>query len=154
MDIIKQLNEFYYKYDRFQGEELLNEKDITHYHETALEKGTIAIALSESGKLLGYVEMWRISFEQFGRILCCAPFSIYSEDLEHGNICLVRNVTIHPEWRRSWVLPFLRNELFIRNIDAEYFVGEAKRKKTGLVKTFTKQEAYAKWAKELDYGRK
>ena len=136
---IDQFNEFYYKYDKFQTSGLSHEH-ITNYHAYMLENNRLDYYI-ENGELLGYVESWKINFEQWGRLVCHAPFNPLQENIGSGDIAYVANVTIKPEYRKDVIAKYLRNKFFIRNFDCEYFVGEANRKKTGLIKVFTKKNA-------------
>ena len=97
--------------------------------------------------LLGYLESWRLDFQQWGRLVCSAPFNIYEEDITKGEVCYLPNIWIHPDYRRSSIFKQFKRDFFRSNLDAEYFVGKALRKKTQPIKVFKKQEAYEKWAK-------
>ena len=128
--MLKNLAEFCRKHD------LVQTKDNLEYAlSIALSKGRI-ITCEFDGKLLGYVESWRISFEQFGRLICKAGFPLDKEDIEHGNICYLANTAIDPAYRSSFVKKYLKDKFFEQNSDAEYFVGEALRKKHQPVKVF------------------
>jgi hypothetical protein len=144
MDLLEELVRFYYAYDKFQTNYLQPEEALK-YHGAILSKGRVCHVGGEEGELLGYCESWRLTYEQFGRILCGEPFFVESEDIEHGPLAYVANVTVHPSARRGRVIKELTSQFFEKNKDAEYFVGEAKRKKTQPVKVFKMQEAYKKW---------
>ena len=114
--MIDKLLEFYYKYDKFQ-EAYANEDKARRIYQTLLDRNRLHLCTDNSGKLLGYGESWRISYSTFGRIIC--GHNIYDElddiDIETGNIAYLANVTIHPDWRNSYVLRMLRNDFFTRN---------------------------------------
>lgn len=158
MNIIERVVEFYYKYDAFQDSYL--EPDQAMFLYTLMfNRGRLHIC-EANGELLGYGESWRISYEQFGRILC--GHNLYAdleqEDITNGNLAYLANVTIHPNVRGTAVIRYLRNDFFTKNKDAEYFCGWAKRKKHQPVKVFTRQQAFNKWAKsktleEIHHGR-
>lgn len=119
-----------------------------------LDKGRIlGVSDREDGSLLGYVESWRINYEQLGRLICQIPFNVLTEDINNGIICYLANITIHPAHRRSTVIGTLKDKFFLQNAMCEYFVGEAKRKKTQPVKVFTRQEYYNKFmSHKMDRG--
>ena len=142
--LIDELLYFYYNYDNFQTSYFDKEKAI-RYFKTIIDKNCICTTLNDDGKLIGYVEFWRINYEQFGRILCCEPINIYDEDIENGPICYLANITVHPDFRRGRTIIDLRGKFFRENYYSKYFVGHAKRKKTQPVKVFTRQEAFMKW---------
>lgn len=147
--MIDQLVEFYYKYDKFQ-EGYLDEDAIRRIYTVLLNKDRLHIYKDNDGKLLGYGESWRISYTQFGRIICGHNLysNLESEDINTGNIAYLANVTIHPEWRGTHVLRMLRNDFFTKNYMCEYFCGTARRKRSQPIKVFTKQQAFTKWVKE------
>jgi hypothetical protein len=128
----------------------LSEEEAGRYYGRVI--GNVDVARHE-GRIVGYVEYWRITFEQFGRLVCYAPFDIHTEDIQSGNVAFLADVWIAPSFRKGLVIRELRDKFFNRNIQCDYFCGEAQRKKVGLYKVFTKQDAYAKWAKEgVSYG--
>jgi len=144
--MIDQLVEFYYKYDLFQ-ESYMEESKIRRIYEILRDRNRLHIYSDNSGKLLGYGESARLSFEQLGKIVC--GYNIYSdlenEDIMTGNIAMLMNVTIHPDWRRTNVLSVLRNDFFTANYSCDYFVGHAKRKRHQPWKVFSRQGAFKKW---------
>ncbi len=99
--------------------------------------------------LTGYVEHWRITFEQFGKLICNAPFCIYEEDLDTGPLAFVRDIYILPEYRQRSAIQELKYKYWIANKHCDYFCGQALRKRTQPVKVFKKQQAYEKWAKKI-----
>lgn len=141
--MIDQLVEVYLNEETWHQTKL-PKKEAWIYFATAVQKGRI-LARTDGDRLLGYVESWRISFDQFGRLLCQLPFDIGIEDIEHGNICYVANIFVRKEHRRGDVFAWLKHEFFKQNIGCEYLVGEALRKKTQPVKVFKMQESYKKW---------
>ena len=147
MNIVDELVRFYYNYDRFQDSRL-EEHEIAEYFEVALRKGRILTTVDGNGRLLGYVESWRISHHQFGKILCLIPFNIATEDIEHGPICYVANTTIDPDYRRSWVVDDLKAKFFQQNYVCSHFVGEARRKKHSPLKVFDRLHFFDKYMKK------
>ena len=143
---INQLIEIHRTQESWQGHDL-TEFQLLDYFQTLNQKGRLLLS-GENHCILGYVESWRITFEQFGRIICQLPFAIGEENIEQGPIAYVANIFVQPQARKSWVIKDLTKQFFTQNIDADFFVGEAHRKKTGLVKVFSWQEAYQKWARE------
>jgi len=118
----------------------LSEEEATKYFDNLLEKGNI-IYYEEKGKLLGYVEFWRINYEQLGRILCHASFSSYLENVQTGNICYFANCWIDKDQRgKREVFKILKFKFFNKNGDSDYFIGQALRKKHQPVKVFTRKQ--------------
>ena len=148
MTIVDQLNEFYTQ--EYWHKIRLNEKDITDYHERLLSLGNI-ITVSDGDILCGYVELWRVTFEQFGRIICGESFSAFLEDVQSGQVGYCANTYIRPEYRNGTVYKILRNRFFEATRDCTYLVGEARRKKSSPVKVF-RRENIMSLNKELQHG--
>ena len=137
MNLTDQLLEFYHR--ETWHETRLPDSDVKNAFEVLFKKGRI-ITCIQDGKLLGYGEVWRINFEQFGRIICHVPFHVAEEDIETGNIAYIANVHILEEYRRLGVLENLKNQFMLSHINCDYFVGEALRKKHQPVKVFKRTE--------------
>ena len=102
-----------------------------------LSKGRIIWADDAYGVLAGYAEVWRIGYEQLGRIVCKDVFDVGAEDISTGPVCLLENVTIRPDCRqKGTVYRNLREQFYEQNQDASIFCGHARRKSVGLWKTF------------------
>jgi ribosomal protein S18 acetylase RimI-like enzyme len=140
-DVISQLTDIYLSDAEWWHERKLTEEDAKRYFRKLFLQGNIVYYLSElDNELLGYVESWRINFEQFGRLVCHAPFSAYNENVTGGNIAYLANTWIKPEHRRTNVYRVLRLKFFTANYNCEYFVGRALRKKTQPIKVLTRSQ--------------
>lgn len=137
--LVNELLRFHYNFDKFQEDCKMDEIGLRQYFEVLIIKNRLT-TYERGNQLLGYVETWRINFEQFGRILCGCRFAIAPEDINNGNICYVANTTIDPEERFTEVYKHLRRKLFTDNHDAEFFGGIARRKKHQPVKVFKRTE--------------
>lgn len=137
-NIVVQLVDIYNEYEWWQKNKMPYEEAVK-YHTKMFEQGNIQV-YEVLGKILGYVESWAINFEQWGRIVCHAPFCSYSEDVNSGNIAYVANVWVHPNYRNGAVIAYLKKKFFEKNWMCEYFVGDALRKKTQPIKVFSKQD--------------
>lgn len=138
--IITQLTDIYLSPAEWWHENRLSREESNEYHRRMIEKGNIIYIVSPiHNHLLGYCEFLRVNFEQFGRMVCHAPFYSYDEDTTSGNICIVHNVWIHPEYRKSFVVKELRQKFFEKNKHCEYFGGFALRKKTQPIKIFKRE---------------
>lgn len=118
---------------------LMTEQDAIYYFEEMITRGNI-IAEVEGDELLGYVESWHINFEQFGRLVCKAPFWTFEENTTDGNICFLANIWINPDHRRGLVFKKMELEFFSNNRHDEYYTGFAWRKKTKPIKVFKRSE--------------
>ena len=133
-EIVKQLTQIYLREEKWHST-YLDEESANEYHKELLQRGNI-LSCSQGDLLLGYVEFWRINYEQFGRIICGEGFSALCEDVIHGYIAYVANTYIRPEYRKGEVYKMLRDRFFEFNKDCTYFVGHARRKKSEPVKVF------------------
>ena len=146
MILLDQLVEFYYLYDKFQ-ETYMSPEEAFSYHETLIRKNRLGYVL-EQGILLGYVEHYAISFEQLGRMVAGIPINIETEDIENGEVALCANITIHPRYRKGYVIKELTRQFFNANIECNYYVGHAQHRTVGMWKRYKKQESYKKWAQQ------
>jgi len=144
--MIDQLINIYLEKENWHEYKLPRE-EAEKYFKRLIGKGRI-LWVTDNKRIVGYVESWRINYEQFGRIICKETFSAYTEDVETGNIAYVANTWIHPDYRWE-VYKILRNKFFNQNKDCEYFVGDARRKRTGLIKVFKG----GKYGTGKDYNR-
>jgi hypothetical protein len=147
INLIEQLTNLYYE-EPFQ-ETKLSQASAERYFAHMLSAGCLATS-ERGGRIVGYVEYWRISYELFGRILCYPTINVYAEDIQGGPVCYLSDCYIKPQYRRTSVVTELKYKFFSDNGACDYFVGEAKRKKVGMVKTFSRQEAYKKWARKME----
>lgn len=133
--IIRQITDVYLNHEHWHTKKLPLE-DALLYHEHMLERGNLVYTVAFERILLGYAECLRVNFEQWGRIVCHAPFYSFDENTTDGNVCVLHNVWIRPDYRNSFVLENLRSKFFKANAHCEYFAGIALRKKTQPIKVF------------------
>lgn len=150
--IVDQLIKIYYDEEYWHNKKLPHDEAVK-YHMKMLRDGNI-VYYEELGVVLGYYEVWRITFEQFGRLICKVPFSSYQENVKDGNIAYVANVWVDKKFRRGNVIRLLKFQFFNQNRHCEYFVGEALRKKTQPVKVFTRADLISDlFNKGAEYGQ-
>lgn len=68
----------------------LSEQEANEYHERLLMQGNI-ITIIKDNELKGYLEIWKINYEQLGRIMCGLPVYALEENITDGNIAFVNN---------------------------------------------------------------
>lgn len=138
MSIVDQLTEIYLHEEDWHKEKLSKE-EADRYHEVMLSNGNI-ITVSDGDILCGYVEYWRVSFEQFGRIICGEPFSSIHENVQNGQIAYLANTYIRPEYRHGKVYKLLRARFLEVNKLCTHFCGEARRLPTAPLKVFKRHQ--------------
>ena len=144
VNIPTQLCNIYFNKEWWVKEEDKLPYDIIYkYYDKLYKQGNI-VTCDFNNEILGYVEFWKINFEQFGRIICHVKFCGDGEDIQNGNLAYVANVWIAPEYRNSWVTKMLKIKFFRNTYMCEYFCGMATRKKTQPVKVFKKSELSSK----------
>lgn len=120
MDIVKQLLDIYYKYEYWHKNKM--PYDVAYsYHKTLLENGNIIVHIKD-GKVLGYVEFWKITPEQIQKVIN-ENFNADTENIKDGEVCYVANCWIQPEYRNNGVYKILKKKLFDAN-DSPYYVGQ------------------------------
>lgn len=141
--LIEDFREFYKLYDLGQGG-MLSDEAIDKYHERMLNVGALTFETDTQDKLLGYIECWRVTPEQIGRIMFDEQFNVFTEDIEYGPICFVANITIRPDARRRNLLNLLKNRAIETNFTATHFCGRASHGRARAFKIFTKKEYWAR----------
>lgn len=143
--LVGELLRVYYEEETWHKNKLSKEEAIK-YHNRLIEKDAIIYRFCE-GRLLGYLEVWRLDFAKFGRLICEGTLSAYLEDIEHGNIAYLANIWIDKKFRNSNMIRDFRTEFFVKYADCDYFVGESRTKKSAPIKVFKRQEYYDKYLK-------
>lgn len=142
-NIISQLCEIYLNHERWHDNKLSYTESLKYFKEM-ISRGNVIWNEDKHGNILGYCEFFRINFEQWGRMVCHAPFYTFDENTTDGNIAYVANVWIHPYYRRSFVYKDLKERFYKLNNHCDYYVGSALRKKTQPIKVFKKSDLHSK----------
>jgi len=147
MNLAEQLTEFVLNYDIVQSKDVPKEH-IAKVFQTLIDKNRIILSQDFNGNLYGFVESWRINYQQLGWLMCHPKNhpNLDHWNIEDGNICYLANIVIKPEFRKGWVARYFKQEFFKKNYMCEFFMGEALRKKHKPVKIFDRQEFYDKYA--------
>jgi hypothetical protein len=69
----------------------LTEEEFYHYTFRLINTNNLFYELVNN-KVTGYVEVWRINYEQFGRISCGEKFYVYDENITDGCIAYISNM--------------------------------------------------------------
>mgnify|MGYP001193182069 FL=1 len=123
----------------------LSEQQARRYFEVAFLKDALITSKDPNGHVAGYIETWRVNYDQLGRIVCDEPFHIEHEDIQTGNIAYIAGLTIRPELRSSCTMLDLKHRFFMANFMCEYFIGEKRNKRHAPLKVFTRTQFIEKY---------
>jgi hypothetical protein len=137
-NLVNDLNKVYYEEEWWHTKKI-SEDQASDYHRFMLRNGRIIYCSDEKG-LAGYMETWRVNFEQLGRLICHTEFFPMEEDIESGNICYLNNIWIREDQRHTKIMRLLKVMCMEQNKECEYFIGQALRKKCQPVKVFSRKE--------------
>ena len=89
----------------YQTEELwheirLPEQDFKGVKQYLIDKGLLWVEV-HNGIVVGYMEVWKLQYAQWGRISCGELLYTYDEDLVSGNIAYIANLWISEAHRGS-----------------------------------------------------
>lgn len=79
-------------------------------------------------EVIGFIELWRISYEQLGKIMVHGFIDARDENTTDGPICFLANLAIHPAHRGGPVASILRHRYFKENYTCSYFCGDSRRR--------------------------
>lgn len=120
MNIISQLIDIYQNHENWHRKKLSVE-DSTEYFIRLLSSGNIIIFMDDD-KLCGYVEFWRITPEQFRKVLD-KDFYVFDENITDGSICYISALFVHKKYRNSIAIKYLKQIFRNINRDCSYFIG-------------------------------
>lgn len=118
--IVNQLVEIYHNEESWHTNKLSME-DSVEYFVRLLSSGNIIIYM-DNDILAGYVEFWRVTPEQFRKILD-NKFFVFEENIVDGQICYISNVFIHKQYRRKQEIKYLKSMFLKINGNCRMFAG-------------------------------
>ena len=144
--LAEKLAEFYHNYDPIHKNTDMERS--TKLMQSLLERGRLIVEFNGAEEIVGFVESWRVNYEQFGKLICYPgyPEDFDKWDINSGNICYLSNIVIHPAYRMGTTIKLFKNEFFRQNFKCDFFVGQAYRKRHQPLKVFTRQEFYDRYA--------
>lgn len=117
---------------------MLSYDEAIQYFERLLMNGNIITYIRDE-ELLGFIEFWRISYEQFGRI-CCNLTLTHDEDILSGNICLITRMYIIPDLRNAEAFINLGKNLIDKNKECTHFAAMQFNKKHKPLQVYSRSE--------------
>lgn len=136
-NIIEQLT-FNYIHNENWHKNKLSEIEANKYHERLLMQGNI-ITYVIDGELKGYLEFYRINYEQLGRIVCGLALN-HTEDLLTGNIAFINRMWVKQELRNTSVFNIIGNEFLSKNHNAHIFATMQHHKHHKPFQIYTREE--------------
>lgn len=137
LNIIEQLSFIYLHLETWHKNKL-SEVEANLYHERLLLQGNILTYVRE-GVLVGYLEFYRINFEQLGRV-CCELQLQDTENLIDGNIALVNRMWIREDYRFTEVFNMLVAMFITKNKDAKHYITLQHHKKHKSLQNFYRKD--------------
>lgn len=118
--IIDQLTDIYLNKETWHKNKLSKEEADEYHRRLIMQKNIITYI--EDKKLIGYIEVWKINFEQLGRLICEIPFFVFDENITDGNIAYISNMWISPDHRFNLVNKRIVKDFFNRFSSCEYML--------------------------------
>jgi ribosomal protein S18 acetylase RimI-like enzyme len=106
----------------------LSDEELAEYFKLIDERNNLVVECDQGGDIIGFIEFWRINYEQLGRIMVHGLIDARDEDTITGSICFFANTAIHPDFRKSEVGEFMKKKFFLMNYNCDFFCGDAIRK--------------------------
>lgn len=116
----------------------LKGQEANDYFERLLMNGNI-ITYIKDGELLGFLEFWRLSYYQWGRI--CANLTLeHHENLTFGPVCLITRMWIKPDMRNGETFLYLGRTFLEKNKDTEHFAAQQYKKSHKPLQVYSRDE--------------
>lgn len=147
MNYIEQMTEVYLK-EEYWHKNKLTKAQADQYHERLLIQGNI-LTYIKGDQLLGYVEFWRLDFDQLGRLVCKDSIITDVEDILNGPIAYVNNMWISKGERHGEAFEILGSMFLSKNSDAEYFVAFRQVKKNQPIKVYSRRDIMKLYTKGI-----
>jgi ribosomal protein S18 acetylase RimI-like enzyme len=113
----------------------LTRDEFYKYTDKLIHQGNI-FYVCDKERVVGYTEVWKITFEQFGRLVCGENIAASEEDVQTGKLGYVANVWIDDTYRQDWVVKKMHEMYFEFTKGVAYHCGQAKRKSSYMIKVF------------------
>lgn len=138
MTIIDQLTNIYLERESWHKSKLPKE-EADKYHERLLMQGNI-ITYVKNMELVGYLEFYRLTNEQFGRWVCGYQIPVLEEDITEGPVAVITNMYIDEGARHGEAFDMLSAMFLAKNQDAEFFVAHRRTKKSQPLQIYSKSD--------------
>lgn len=136
--IANQLTQIYESKESWHKTKLSHD-EANLYHERLLVNGNILTYVIK-GELKGYLEYWRLTPEQLGRLIIGDPIFTDVEDILSGPIAYINNMWIDEEYRNGDAFEILGTMFLVKNKDAEVFVAFRNLKHNKPIQVYKRDE--------------
>ena len=137
MTILKQLIKIYKELHK--DTLLLSNEELVEYYGKMLENGRIEYVL-ENGELVGFMESWRLTYEQLGRVVCWKDFNAVEENVKDGDIAFISDVWVKKNERDGTTFELLLQGFKDSNKDAHSYI--SKRHKGKYIRVYNKVNGF------------
>jgi hypothetical protein len=120
------LVQFYRAYNLIPSS--LTDEELAKYYKLMDSQDNLIVECDSEGEIIGFCEIWRINYDQLGRIMVHGVIDARHEDTVSGSICFVANLAILPYYRMNGVFDLMKHKFFIQNYNCEYFCGDSRRR--------------------------
>jgi hypothetical protein len=117
---------------------MLPHEEAVAYFERLMMNGNI-ITYVKDGELLSFLEYWRITDSQFGR-LCCNETLSHDENLLDGRICLITRMWIIPDLRNGEAFLNMGREFLNKNLTATHYAAMQFHKPHKPLQVYTREQ--------------
>lgn len=78
------------------------------------------VTIVEDDELKGYIEVWRLNYEQLGRLMCGETIFAFDENITTGEIAYVNNGWIAETYRNKEICKHLERMFIDKFKDCKY----------------------------------
>lgn len=149
INIIEQLTIVYNNYELWHKDKLSKEESEKYFEKLIIQGNILTYVVKD--KLIGYLEYYRINYEQFGRI-CCNWTLTHDEDILNGNISLINRMWINENYRNGEAFDMLTAMYLTKNKDAEFFTTIQRHKHHKPLQVYSKEDVFKYYKKGELYG--
>jgi ribosomal protein S18 acetylase RimI-like enzyme len=147
----RKLVEFYRKYNLVPSP--LTDDALCAYFIALDHRRNLIVEYDYEFEIIGFIELWRINYEQLGRIIVYGSLDAREENTTDGELCFLANLAIHPEHRHGPVGHLLRNRFFKENYSCTHFCGDSRRRKHHhTFNLYKRNDIITKYLTEVNHG--
>lgn len=117
----------------------LSDIEAERYYTKMVNDGRIEYVL-QNDELVGFLESWRLTYEQAGRVLCWKDFNAVEENVKDGGIIFLVDIWVKEGYRDGTINKVLINAYKEANKDVHS--GFSKRHNGKYIRVYNKENFY------------